>query len=94
MKLKPNLKRFIGTLKKLCIVLSTLIFASILTACNSLQEPLKIQLPPANLTTLCSDLDAPLSGQSRDVLVWSLQTIEAYKICQARHKGLVEAWPR
>lgn len=80
-------------MRKLCICLLACAYLN-LTACASLPAPSALPPPPANLRQPCQDLSAPTDGTSGQMLKWSLETIEAYKVCQDRHKKLVESWPK
>jgi hypothetical protein len=33
-------------------------------------------------------------GQAGTVLKWGVATAKAYRLCQLKHAGLVEAWPK
>lgn len=68
--------------------------ASILTGCGHYAPPSVIEPPPANLRQPCADLAMPANGSAKAVLRWSVDTAEAYRICQNRHRELVYAWPK
>lgn len=59
------------------------------TGCASLSAQSKKQ--PANLTAPCPELPKPLNPTGAEILKWSLETVQAYKDCQLKHKRLVEA---
>lgn len=49
--------------------------------------------PPADLAAPCPELPQISAGDSRTVGLWILDAVESYKDCQAKHQGLVRAWP-
>ena len=46
---------------------------------------------PEELVEECSDLPELKGGTSKDVMIWSLDVIHQYKICQLRHHSTIEA---
>ena len=49
--------------------------------------------PPADLAAPCPDLPLIADGQAVTVAAWIVDTAVAYKDCQAKHAGLLRAWP-
>ena len=49
--------------------------------------------PPADLSSPCQDLPLIADGQAVTVAAWVVDTAGAYKDCQAKHTGLLRAWP-
>ena len=49
--------------------------------------------PPADLASPCQDLPLIADGQAVTVAAWIVDTAVAYKDCQAKHAGLLRAWP-
>ena len=49
--------------------------------------------PPADLAAPCADLPLIGDGQAVTVATWIVDTAEQYKDCQAKHTGLLRAWP-
>ena len=49
--------------------------------------------PPADLSAPCPDLPPIADGQAVTVAAWIVDTAGAYRDCQARHTGLLRAWP-
>lgn len=74
------------------IILS--ILAVFLSGCASCPVPSVPEPPPANLRQPCRDLTAPADGTGGAVLRWSVDLAKAYRDCQSRQRGLVEAWPK
>ncbi|MHA3051169.1 hypothetical protein [Acinetobacter sp. ANC 4640] len=46
---------------------------------------------PANLVTPCPNLTTPSDGTAKSVLLWSVDTVDKYNDCKAKHAALVEA---
>ena len=42
----------------------------------------------------CPPLTKPTDGTAGAVLTWSVETARAYNRCAARHRALVDAWPK
>jgi hypothetical protein len=71
------------------IILSIVPFLLVGCASSARQsEPLAI---PASLRQPCPTLTDPVNGTGAAVLRWSLETVEAYRLCADRHRALVEA---
>ena len=49
------------------------------------------QTIPANLREPCPELQIINSGQGKDILLWSVDTVAKYKDCKARHGAIVKA---
>ena len=49
--------------------------------------------PPADLAAPCPDLPLIEQGDAQTVALWIVDTVGAYKDCQAKHAGLLRAWP-
>jgi hypothetical protein len=45
----------------------------------------------ANLLQPCPDLQRLEGNTGAEVLPWALATVKAYRVCQDRHRRLVEA---
>ena len=75
-------------------LLFTLLCASILMGCASSQKLPEPPDIPANLAAPCPPLSPPTEGTGEALLRWGIATIEAYALCQSRHRELVRAWPR
>nr|WP_257232730.1 hypothetical protein [Acinetobacter sp. YH12045] len=46
---------------------------------------------PANLLEPCADLLQLESGQGKDLMLWSIDTVAKYNDCKARHGAIVKA---
>jgi len=46
---------------------------------------------PAKLLEPCQDLQKLESGQGKDVLIWSIDTVAKYNDCKAKHGAIVKA---
>lgn len=46
---------------------------------------------PANLLEPCPDLWKLESGQGKDILLWSVDTVAKYNDCKIRHGAIVKA---
>jgi hypothetical protein len=67
-----------------------------LTACASWAPPSTTAPPPPppDLAQMCPPLARPADGTAAALLTWGVETARAYNQCAARHRALVEAWPR
>ncbi|WP_456152475.1 Rz1-like lysis system protein LysC [Neisseria brasiliensis] len=66
-----------------------------MTACKSLTPPLPTaSKPPADLVQPCPPLQKLTGKTGAEILPWAVQTVHQYNDCKARHKALVEAWPK
>lgn len=75
-------------------LLCMLLCASILMGCaNSQKLPDQPDIP-ANLAAPCPPLSPPTEGTGEALLRWGVRVLEAYAVCQDRHRELVRAWPR
>ena len=69
---------------------------SMLAACSTSTKqyaPYQPPAPPADLAAPCADLPLIEQGDAQTVALWIVDTAEAYKDCQAKHTGLLRAWP-
>lgn len=64
-------------------------FALMMTACVSSTVQSKIEIP-ADLTQPCPNLPELTGGTGKEVLNWSVQTVNLYKECQAKHNSLIK----
>ena len=55
--------------------------------------PYRVPAPPADLAQPCADLPLIEQGDAQTVALWIVDAVEQYRDCQARHDGLVRAWP-
>lgn len=46
---------------------------------------------PANLLEPCADLQKLESGQGKEVLLWSIDTVAKYNDCKAKHSAIADA---
>lgn len=46
---------------------------------------------PANLLEPCADLQKLESGQGKEVLLWSIDTVAKYNDCKAKHGAISDA---
>ena len=83
---KPSKSSWIG----LC---TATLCALTLTACGH-SETLPLKPPPPNLAEPCPPLGEVRDGNAGTVLKWGVATAKAYRLCQLKHAGLVEAWPK
>lgn len=60
-----------------------------MTACNNLTHLSPVV--PANLLEACADLQQLESGQGKELMLWSVDTVAKYNECKARHGAIVKA---
>jgi hypothetical protein len=68
--------------------------ALMLTACGNLPLQPEAPLLQASLREPCPDLSPPADGTRASVLHWSIDTAQAYRECQSKHRRTVEAFPK
>lgn len=62
------------------------------TACSSLGKQSILVKPtiPANLKAQCPNLSTPSDGTAKSILLWSVDTVDKYNDCKAKHAALVD----
>lgn len=72
------------------IALFTATCALMTTGCASSTPPSEAPIQ-ASLRQPCPDLQSLEGTTGADVLPWAMVTVKAYRVCQDRHRRLVEA---
>jgi len=73
-------------LKQMCAISAL----CLTVACGNSAPQLKQQMP-ANLTAPCEDLVDIEENQVSDLVLWSVEAANQYRICKEKHRKLSEA---
>jgi hypothetical protein len=76
---------------------SLLVAALMMFGCASSTPPLTPPTRPlldASLAEPCTPIPRPLVSDYDEWLNWSLDLLQKYGVCAARHAKTVEAWPK
>ena len=86
--------KYVSFARLLCaLLLAPVLMMGCATKSTPQSIPYKVPAPPADLAAPCPDLPLISDGQAQTVALWIVDAVEQYRDCQARHDGLVRAWP-
>lgn len=71
------------------------LWALLLSACSTMQQPAPVAPPPVGLISRCqAPADLPSEATARDLAEWAVAWIGTAACERAKRQALLEAWPR